>query len=208
MTKHALWAAVAALSIVAGSSGCCFWHHHGCGPCGGCGGNCDSCGGGCGSCGGGCGSYGGGCGGSGTGSQYTSWYGTGSPSCDGYCGGCTDCCNDCHHHCFLWGLLDIFHCCHPETFDCGCQGCGEYYFCDWFCCPPTPDPCDCCGNFCGCAPCSHFHPLPPRCGSMPYGPPMGPYDGYTPGPGMQAPPNGNMPQGSTPQAPPYPQGNR
>ncbi len=77
MTKHALWAAAAALLIVAGSSGCCLWHHHGCGPCGGGCGGCESCGGGCcGTCGGG---YGG-CGGHGTGSQYTSWYGTGYPS--------------------------------------------------------------------------------------------------------------------------------
>jgi hypothetical protein len=148
MIKHLLAAALAAV-LAAVATGCCYSHNCGsCNQCGGCG-SCNECG----SCGGGCGNCG---------------------SCNGGCNqGCGQCGNCGGSECPFGWLESLFHCHCADSYCGSCQGCGENYFCDWYNCPPTPDPC-CCGCYCGCPPCSQFHPLPPRYGSIPMS-----HGGYT-----------------------------
>ena len=55
---------------------------------------------------------------------------------------CDPCCED---DCLLGRLL------HPDKY-CGCA-CGEAYYGDWKSHPPECDPCDCHGNYTGCADC-------------------------------------------------------
>ncbi|HTQ38580.1 MAG TPA: hypothetical protein VMJ32_06105 [Pirellulales bacterium] len=65
----------------------------------------------------------------------------------------------------------MFHCCNSETFNCPGGGCGESYWCDWKACPPTPDPCNKCGCYSGCAPCSeHCYQASTRFGSVSWPP--------------------------------------
>jgi hypothetical protein len=135
------FAALAALAIVLHASDAlclrAYGFHGGYGPYDG---SCASCSGGCRSCGGGCNSC-------------------GCAPCNSCCDQCCDECCCPPRHCRFGELL------HPETYP--CCGCGEFYWCDWKGYPPTPDPCDCCGNYCGPCQCSRFHPLPPRFGSIP-----------------------------------------
>lgn len=138
MTKQIFGAALAAL-LVASFSGCGSWHCYEYHDGGNWGGNCyGSYGGGCESCGQSCGS-----------------------SCDsGNCGGDTcgcdscgcDSCNSCSpYDCGIshW-WHDSWNWCtgwwHSPCGSSGC-GCGELYWCDWYNCPPTRDPCNCCGGY-------------------------------------------------------------
>ncbi len=165
MIKHAFLAAAFSAFAIAVNSGCCsvdrFCGLSTCGnQCGGCD-SCSSCGGGCSACSHGCSSCGNDCGSGGCSS---------CGSCNsGCCGGCNSC-GSCGGGCKDWfldcsWLKKCFTWCQPETFN-GC-GCGEKYWCDWKSCPPTPDPCDKCGGYCGGPPCAvHCYQESPRFGSV------------------------------------------
>jgi hypothetical protein len=172
MIKHALLA-VSAASFLAFASGCgcineCMCKHswygdadccgnnhcidhrfgeYGFGACGECGAPCADCG-----CNGGCPGY----------NQCAS--------------GC--CCDECDRYdcplTHVWRFCKgIFHSPGPvgPCYDCGCAngGCGEKYCCDWINCPPTCDPCDHCGNYCGCHDPKPCYQATPRFGGVPMG---------------------------------------
>jgi len=170
MTTRALWAAAAAV-LFASTGGCCCcsfechkwqamnWGGNCCGGCGNdCGywgSDCDTCQSGCGSCGAAhgrasCGCESGGC-----------------ESCDS-CNSCGDCCNSCGgcgggRRALGW-CMSLFKWPYPGT---NCNGCGEWYLCDWISSPPCKDQCDCCGNYMGNHDPRPCYQMGPRYGSVP-----------------------------------------
>ena len=166
MITRALWAAAAAMLVAsAGGCCCCAWECHkwdamnwggncygGCGghDCGYWGSECDTCQGGCGTAHGcaSCGCDSGGC-----------------DSCD--CNSCGNCCNSCGcgfgRRAVRW-CAGLFKWPYPGT---NCNGCGEWYLCDWISSPPCKDPCDCCGNYMGDHDPRPCYQMGPRYGSVP-----------------------------------------
>jgi hypothetical protein len=106
-----------------------------------------------------------------------------APCCDGGANGCPGynncesscCCPECdRYECTLTRACrfckSIFHSPHPVgKYDCCNGGCGEKYCCDWYNCPPTCDPCDHCGNYCGCKGHNPCYQATPRFGGVPMG---------------------------------------